>query len=108
MCISCVAVLNAVSWHLWSPLGFSALSLHPQLYRKLMSERGQRGVRVGQLILRVSVERRDFNYICVFVCARMCVHTCCSVVYPFIAYISPLPVMEEHCYSPLFQTQYAS
>ncbi|XP_067090005.1 coiled-coil domain-containing protein 33 [Osmerus mordax] len=48
------SVHNAVSWHLRSPLGFSALSLHPQLYRKLMSERGQRGVRVGQLSLRGS------------------------------------------------------
>ena len=46
-------MLNAVSWHLRSPLGFSALPLHPQLYRKLMSEGGQRGVRVGQLSLRV-------------------------------------------------------
>ncbi|KAG5273538.1 hypothetical protein AALO_G00152470 [Alosa alosa] len=47
-------VMNSVSWHLRSPVGFCMLFLDQGLYRKLMSERGHRGFRVPQLPLQGS------------------------------------------------------
>uniref|UniRef100_UPI003AADFB6A coiled-coil domain-containing protein 33 n=1 Tax=Centroberyx gerrardi TaxID=166262 RepID=UPI003AADFB6A len=51
---SATTVMNAVNWHIRSPLGFSALPLHQELYRKLMSETGQMGMKVEKLPLRGS------------------------------------------------------
>ncbi|XP_051776573.1 coiled-coil domain-containing protein 33 [Erpetoichthys calabaricus] len=42
-------VMNTVSWHIRSPLGFSILPLSEDVYRKLMAESSQRGVRVEHL-----------------------------------------------------------
>uniref|UniRef100_W5NCL4 Coiled-coil domain containing 33 n=1 Tax=Lepisosteus oculatus TaxID=7918 RepID=W5NCL4_LEPOC len=50
-------VMNAVTWHIRSPLGFSALPLDQSLYKRLMGEKGQRGVRVEQLPLQGSTLR---------------------------------------------------
>ncbi|XP_042563357.1 coiled-coil domain-containing protein 33-like [Clupea harengus] len=47
-------VMNSVTWHLRSPVGFCVVFLDQSLYRKLMSEWGQRGVRVPQLPLQGS------------------------------------------------------
>ncbi|MBN3307874.1 CCD33 protein, partial [Amia calva] len=47
-------VMNTVSWHIRSPLGFSALPLDQALYRRLMEERGQRGVKVEKVPLQGS------------------------------------------------------
>ncbi|KAG2471329.1 CCD33 protein, partial [Polypterus senegalus] len=44
-----IAVMNTVSWHIRSPLGFSILPLSEDVYRKLMAESSQRGVRVEHL-----------------------------------------------------------
>ncbi|KAL2093244.1 hypothetical protein ACEWY4_010556 [Coilia grayii] len=45
-------VMNSVSWHLRSPVGFCVLFLDQSLYRKLMTEPGHRGFRVPQLPLQ--------------------------------------------------------
>ncbi|MCJ8735908.1 hypothetical protein PDJAM_G00252840 [Pangasius djambal] len=45
-------VMNTMSWHLRNPVAFSALSLNQQLYSSLMSERGQKGLRLHCLPLR--------------------------------------------------------
>ncbi|XP_036431921.1 coiled-coil domain-containing protein 33 isoform X2 [Colossoma macropomum] len=49
---SIATVMNAVSWHMKSPVAFSALSLDQQLYSSLMSEWGQRGLRLQGLQLQ--------------------------------------------------------
>ncbi|KAJ8281240.1 hypothetical protein GJAV_G00065200 [Gymnothorax javanicus] len=48
-------VMSPVSWYSCSPLGYSALILDPNLYGKLMSEMGQKGLRVKQLPLQGSM-----------------------------------------------------
>ncbi|XP_053541910.1 coiled-coil domain-containing protein 33 [Ictalurus punctatus] len=45
-------VMNIMSGHLRSPVALSALSLNQQLYSSLMSERGQKGVRLQCLPLQ--------------------------------------------------------
>ncbi|XP_053092925.1 coiled-coil domain-containing protein 33 isoform X2 [Pangasianodon hypophthalmus] len=45
-------VMNTMSWHLRNPVAFSALSLNQQLYSSLMSERGQKGLRLQCLPLQ--------------------------------------------------------
>lgn len=49
-----------------APLGFSALLLHQERYRKLMSETGQRGTNVEKLPLRVSEQIKELNCINAF------------------------------------------
>ncbi|KAJ8271972.1 hypothetical protein COCON_G00108310 [Conger conger] len=49
------AGMSSVSWHTCSPLGFSGLILDQPLYGKLMSETGQKGLRVEQLPLQASM-----------------------------------------------------
>ncbi|KAL6474251.1 hypothetical protein MHYP_G00178120 [Metynnis hypsauchen] len=46
------SVMNDVSWLMRSPVAFSALSLDQQLYSSLMSELGQRGLRLQGLHLQ--------------------------------------------------------
>ncbi|XP_064191639.1 coiled-coil domain-containing protein 33 isoform X1 [Anguilla rostrata] len=48
-------VMNSVSWYTCSPIGLSALILDQQLYGKLMSETGLKGLRVEQLPLQGSM-----------------------------------------------------
>ncbi|MGH0146529.1 UNVERIFIED_CONTAM: hypothetical protein FKN15_008327 [Acipenser sinensis] len=56
-------VMNTVCWHIRSPLGFSALSLDEDVYRKLMAESGQRGIRVEKLPVQGTTLRTTSNTI---------------------------------------------
>ncbi|KAK1157967.1 coiled-coil domain-containing protein 33-like [Acipenser oxyrinchus oxyrinchus] len=57
-------VMNTVCWHIRSPLGFSALSLNEDVYRKLMAESGQRGIRVEKLPVQVRGRLQDSLSVC--------------------------------------------
>nr|XP_014344342.1 PREDICTED: coiled-coil domain-containing protein 33 [Latimeria chalumnae] len=46
---SITTVMDMVSWHIRSPLGFSVVPLNQDVYQKLMAERGRRGIRIQDL-----------------------------------------------------------
>lgn len=64
--------MNIMSGHLRSPVALSALSLNQQLYSSLMSERGQKGVRLQCLPLQVRKEVDSYPIVLIGFLLTLC------------------------------------
>ncbi|KAI4872192.1 hypothetical protein NFI96_031026 [Prochilodus magdalenae] len=99
---STTTVTNALSWHMRCPVAFSALDLNQQLYSSLMSERGQRGLRLRGLRLQgCSLQTTSHTPVSVSLVLRLIGSECPGSVLSQVD-CSQLPCMEPQLQGQIF------